>query len=109
MILEKVYVKVYGDYEVIFGGWSGEVVEDMIGGVIIIVVVNWVFRKDKFWKELVNVDGEFVFVLLVIGIGWDSYKGGFVLGYVYFIFKVMEEVGEDGKKVRLVKIRNLWG
>ncbi|KAK4644612.1 hypothetical protein QC761_306400 [Podospora bellae-mahoneyi] len=108
-ILEKAYAKVHGDYEAISGGWSGEAVEDMTGGVTTTVAANRVLRKDKLWKELVNADGEFVFALSAIGTGWDSYKGGLALGHAYSILKATEEVGEDGKKVRLVKIRNPWG
>ncbi|KAK0674419.1 putative calpain [Cercophora samala] len=108
-ILEKAYAKVHGDYEAISGGWSGEAVEDMTGGVTTTVAANRVLKKDKLWKELVNADGEFVFALSAIGTGWDSYKGGLALGHAYSILKATEEVDEEGKKVRLVKIRNPWG
>ncbi|KAK4194521.1 putative calpain [Triangularia verruculosa] len=108
-MLEKAYAKIHGDYEAISGGWSGEAVEDMTGGVTTTVAANRVLKKDKLWKELVNADGEFVFALSAIGTGWDSYKGGLALGHAYSILKATEEVDEDGKKVRLVKIRNPWG
>ncbi|KAK4171425.1 putative calpain [Triangularia setosa] len=108
-ILEKAYAKVHGDYEAISGGWSGEAVEDMTGGVTTTVASNRVLKKDKLWKELVNAEGEFVFALSAIGTGWDSYKGGLALGHAYSILRATEEVDEDGKKVRLVKIRNPWG
>lgn len=107
-LLEKAYAKVHGDYEAISGGWSGEAVEDMTGGVTSTVASNRVLRKDKLWKELANND-EFVFALSAIGTGWDSQKGGLALGHAYSILKAVEEVDEDGNKVRLVKIRNPWG
>ncbi|KAK4166203.1 cysteine proteinase [Cladorrhinum sp. PSN259] len=107
-LLEKAYAKVHGDYEAISGGWSGEAVEDMTGGVTSTVASNRVLRKDKLWKELANNE-EFVFALSAIGTGWDSQKSGLALGHAYSILKAVEEVDEDGNKVRLVKIRNPWG
>ena len=104
-ILEKAYAKVHGDYEAISGGWSGEGVEDMTGGVATTIATNRVLRKDALWRELVNSDGDFVFALSAIGTGWDWKKGGLALGHAYSILKATEEVDEDGNKVRLVQIR----
>ncbi|WQF82321.1 Putative cysteine peptidase, cysteine active, peptidase C2, calpain, catalytic [Colletotrichum destructivum] len=108
-LLEKAYAKVHGDYEAISGGWPGEAVEDMTGGVTSTIATNRVLRKDKLWKELVNSDGEFVFALAAMGTGWDWRKSGLALGHAYSILQSREEVDEDGKKVRLVQIRNPWG
>ena len=104
-LLEKAYAKIHGDYEAISGGWSGEAVEDMTGGVTTTVAANRVLKKDRLWKELVNSDNEFVFALSAIGTGWDWQKGGLALGHAYSVMKATEEVDEDGKKVRLVLIR----
>ncbi|KAK1980520.1 calpain family cysteine protease [Colletotrichum cereale] len=108
-LLEKAYAKVHGDYEAISGGWPGEAVEDMTGGVTSTIATNRVFRKDRLWKELVNADGEYVFALAAMGTGWDWRKSGLALGHAYSILQSREEVDEDGKKVRLVQIRNPWG
>ncbi|KAK1836112.1 cysteine proteinase [Podospora conica] len=113
-LLEKAYAKVHGDYESISGGFPGEAVEDMTGGVSTTVASNRVLRKDKFWKELVNADGSFVFSLSAIGTGWDvesspKTKGGLRLGHAYSVLSATEEVDEDGNKIRLVRIRNPWG
>ena len=104
-LLEKAYAKIHGDYEAISGGWSGEAVEDMTGGVTTTMATNRVLKKDKLWRELVNSNGEFVFALSAIGTGWDSQKGGLALGHAYSILKATEEVDEEGKKFRLVQIR----
>ncbi|KAL1871867.1 hypothetical protein VTK73DRAFT_1835 [Phialemonium thermophilum] len=104
-LLEKAYAKVHGDYEAISGGWSGEGVEDMTGGVTTTIATNRVLKKDKLWRELVNSDGDFVFALSAIGTGWDWKKGGLALGHAYSVLRATEEVDEEGNKVRLVKIR----
>jgi hypothetical protein len=104
-LLEKAYAKVHGDYEAISGGWSGEAVEDMTGGVTTTLASNRVLNKNKLWKELVNSDGDFVFALSAMGTGWDWQKGGLALGHAYSILRATEEVDEEGNKVRLVQIR----
>jgi hypothetical protein len=108
-LLEKAYAKVHGDYEAISGGYPGEGVEDMTGGVSTTVASNRVLRRDKLWRELVNAEGEFVFSLSAYRTGWDSTKAGLMMNHAYSILKATEEVDEDGNKVRLVQIRNPWG
>ncbi|KAK8090182.1 hypothetical protein PG997_005143 [Apiospora hydei] len=108
-LLEKAYAKTHGDYEAISGGWPGEAVEDMTGGVTTTVASNRVLSKDKLWKELVNTDSEFVFALAAMGTGWDWQKSGLALGHAYSILQCRQESGEDGNTVRLVQIRNPWG
>ncbi|KAK7952553.1 uncharacterized protein PG986_008281 [Apiospora aurea] len=108
-LLEKAYAKTHGDYEAISGGWPGEAVEDMTGGVTTSVASNRVLSKDKLWKELVNTDSEFVFALAAMGTGWDWQKSGLALGHAYSILQCRQESDEDGNTVRLVQIRNPWG
>jgi hypothetical protein len=105
-LLEKAYAKIHGDYEAISGGWSGEAVEDMTGGVTSTIPTNRVLRKDRLWREMTNTEDEFVFALSAMdggaGIGQ---KTGLALDHAYSILQSREEVSEDGKKVRLVQIR----
>ncbi|KAK8872780.1 calpain family cysteine protease [Apiospora arundinis] len=108
-LLEKAYAKTHGDYEAISGGWPGEAVEDMTGGVASTVASNRVLSKDKLWRELCNNDGEFVFALAAMGTGWDWQKSGLALGHAYSILQCRQETDEHGKVVRLVQIRNPWG
>lgn len=109
-LLEKAYAKVHGDYEALEGGSSGEGVEDMTGGVSTVVKLSSVLNKDKFWKELVNAGGDFVFACSVVGeTSGEESKGDLPTGHAYSILKATEEVDEDGNKVRLVLIRNPWG
>lgn len=104
-LLEKAYAKVHGDYEAISGGWPGEAVEDMTGGVTTTIATNRVLSKELLWKELINGEGNFVFAASAIGTGWDWTKGGLALGHAYSILRATQEVDEDGNKVRLVLIR----
>ncbi|ETS80742.1 hypothetical protein PFICI_08271 [Pestalotiopsis fici W106-1] len=108
-LLEKAYAKAHGDYEAISGGWPGEGVEDMTGGVTTTIESNRVLSKDKLWKELTCSDGDCVFALAAMSQGWDYKRSGLALGHAYSILQSREEVDEDGNKVRLVQIRNPWG
>lgn len=50
-MVEKVYVKVYGDYVLILGGFLGEGLEDFIGGVIIELFMFDILDIDDFWNN----------------------------------------------------------
>jgi hypothetical protein len=39
-LVKKLYAKVHGDYDAIQGGNSGETVEDMIGGVSVMLTIT---------------------------------------------------------------------
>ncbi|PYI24778.1 cysteine proteinase [Aspergillus violaceofuscus CBS 115571] len=108
-LLEKAYAKVHGDYEALSGGWSGEAVEDMTGGVTTTIATNKVLNKNTLWKELVNAERDFVFAASALGSGGDWTRGGLALGHAYSILRATEEEDEDGNKVRLVLVRNPWG
>lgn len=104
-LLEKAYAKAHGDYNAIAGGWSGEAVEDMTGGLTTTIATKRVLRKDKLWKELVNGDGNFVFALSALGFAAAQSASGVVLGHAYSILRATEEVDENGTNFRFVKIR----
>ncbi|KAK4171194.1 putative calpain [Triangularia setosa] len=107
-LLEKAYAKVHGDYDAIWGGWVGEGVEDLTGGVNSELALEDVLSKENLWKELANANGNFVFGLDILDRN-GSNKNGLANAHAYSLLAAVEEVGEDGKVVRLVKIRNPWG
>lgn len=109
-LLEKAYAKVHGDYEAIEGGISGEAVEDMTGGVTTNIMTNKILSKERLWKELLNVNKQFIFAASSPWLGSDSEaRRGLALSHAYSILKAVEEEDEEGNKVRLVLIRNPWG
>lgn len=105
-LLEKAFAKAHGDYNAIAGGWSGEAVEDMTGGVATTIATKKVLSKDKLWKELAFDDGDFVFAMsATAGRPGLFQNSGVAMGHAYSILRATEEVDEDGKKHRFVKIR----
>ena len=102
-LLEKAYAKVHGDYDAIDGGWSGEAVEDLTGGVTSTIVTNRVLDKDRLWREMINKN-DFVFALSAMGFAVDGVRGGLPLQHAYSILRTLEAISEDGKTaVRLVQ------
>lgn len=111
-LLEKAYAKAHGDYEAIEGGYAGQGVEDMTGGVSTTLVSNRVFNKDKLWDELPkgeDGDGEFVFALSASWAPNQDHKSGVALCHAYSILQARKEFDDQGNVHQLVKIRNPWG
>jgi len=104
--MEKAYAKVHGDFKAISGGWSGEAVEDMTGGVTTTIFTNKILSKERLWKELINEKKEFIFAASSPSLGSDSQsRRGLALSHAYSILKAVESESETGEKVRLVLIR----
>lgn len=104
---------VHGDYESISGGFSGEAVEDLTGGVTTKILTNRVLSKEKLWKELLQVGKEFLFSASspssnAFGVQSDALRG-LALSHAYSVLRAVEEEDENGKKHRLLLIRNPWG
>ncbi|MCJ1248506.1 hypothetical protein MMC30_005724 [Trapelia coarctata] len=111
-LLEKAYAKAHGDYRSIDGGFTGEAIEDLSGGVTTELFTSDILDKDKFWEEeLSKVNEEFLFGCAT-GF-FDSWKGrqshhtdrkGVVAMHAYSIMEAKEVNG-----LRLLKVRNPWG
>jgi hypothetical protein len=72
------------------------------------ILANCVLRKDRLWREMLGVEeerNEFVFALSATGDSGTSRKNGLTLGHAYSILKAVEIEDENGKRVRLVKVR----
>ncbi|RFU27447.1 hypothetical protein B7463_g8897, partial [Scytalidium lignicola] len=104
-LLEKAYAKAHGDYSAIEGGFTGEGLEDLTGGVTTEVFSTDILDKDYFWKEeLLKVNDEFLFGCAtgIFG-GWGDRKGIYE-GHAYSIMRAVEIDGQ-----RLCLLRNPWG
>ncbi|KAF1989635.1 cysteine proteinase, partial [Aulographum hederae CBS 113979] len=105
-LLEKAYAKVHGDYQAIDGGFPGEGIEDLTGGVSTYLKNEDILDRDRLWSELMCVNKDFLF-------GCGSRRGrdsdpqddeGFVRGHAYTILEA-REIGD----LKLLKVRNPWG
>ncbi|PKY03148.1 putative calpain [Aspergillus campestris IBT 28561] len=113
-LLEKAYAKAHGDYSAIEGGFVGEAIEDLTGGVTSDILSSNILDKDRFWREdLMKVNKDFLFGC---GTGlyanWldPKYKGpprdrkGISENHSYSIMEAKEIDGQ-----RLLRLRNPWG
>ncbi|QDS76058.1 hypothetical protein FKW77_005657 [Venturia effusa] len=104
-LLEKAYAKIHGDYDAIQGGDIGEGLEDMTGGVTVELSTNRILSRNRLWDELLAVNKRFLFAAVS---GQHSGRG-IASNHVYSIVRAVEEVDENGRKFRLVLVRNPWG
>jgi hypothetical protein len=103
-LLEKAYAKAHGDYSAIDGGFVGEGIEDLTGGVTSEVFATDILDKDKFWREeLLNVNKTFLFGCGQMG-GIYGERKGIQEKHAYSIMEAREIDGQ-----RLLKLRNPWG
>ncbi|KAL9019825.1 MAG: hypothetical protein Q9185_002874 [Variospora sp. 1 TL-2023] len=107
-LLEKAYAKAHGDYGSIDGGWVGEALEDLTGGVTSELFTADIFDRDEFWtNQLMKVNIQFLFGMTQMG-GRHGERKGIVEKHAYSIIQATE-LTEGPKVFRLLKIRNPWG
>ncbi|KAK3368666.1 hypothetical protein B0H63DRAFT_79367 [Podospora didyma] len=106
-LIEKAYAKAHGDYASLSGGWIGEGLEDLSGGVTTELLASDILDLDGFWEdELSRVNEEFLFGCstgLLDG-GYGD-RDGISEGHAY----VVMEARTLKNGTRLLKLRNPWG
>lgn len=113
-LLEKAYAKAHGDYSSIDGGFTGEAIEDLTGGVTTELYSTDILDKDQFWNdEILKVNDKFMFSCATGAFDkWQGSdvastsgaRGGVVRLHAYSIMDAVEMKGK-----RLLKVRNPWG
>ncbi|KAI8627354.1 cysteine proteinase [Xylariaceae sp. FL1651] len=106
-LFEKAYAKAHGDFGSLAGGWIGEGIEDLTGGVTTELLASDILDLDEFWEnEVSKVNQEFLFGCstgLLDG-GYGD-RNGIREGHAYVVMDARTlKSGE-----RLVKLRNPWG
>ncbi|CAD6573733.1 MAG: hypothetical protein ASARMPREDX12_006221 [Alectoria sarmentosa] len=113
-LLEKAFAKAHGDYSAIDGGFTGEAIEDLTGGVTTELFTTDILNKNKFWsEEIMKVNDEFLFSCSTgtfdkwqgsdIASAYDA-RENIVRMHAYSIMEAREIKGH-----RLLKVRNPWG
>ncbi|KIY01600.1 uncharacterized protein Z520_03152 [Fonsecaea multimorphosa CBS 102226] len=111
-LLEKAYAKAHGDFASIDGGFTGEAIEDLTGGVTTEIYSTDILDREAFWREeLMQVGKKFLFGCATgFYANWlDTTRAprereGISEGHAYSIMDAREINGE-----RLLKLRNPWG
>lgn len=111
-LLEKAYAKAHGDFASIDGGFTGEAIEDLTGGVTTEIYSTDILNRENFWREeLLKVGNDFLFGCATgFYANWLDTSGvprereGISEGHAYSIMDAKEINGQ-----RLLKLRNPWG
>ncbi|KAF2206309.1 hypothetical protein CERZMDRAFT_72258 [Cercospora zeae-maydis SCOH1-5] len=102
-LIEKAYAKAHGDYYAIEGGFASEGIEDLTGGVAVILNPEDIMDKDRFWREqLSRVNEKYLFG----GGSKPTGTKGFIGGHAYAVLDKYEDPDSD---LKLLKLRNPWG
>lgn len=105
-LLEKAYAKAHGDYAAIDGGFTGEAIEDLCGGVTSEIYTTDILDNERFWHEILLRVNEDHLLGCSTGYGGRGYgeRKGIIEMHAYSVMTAYEGHGE-----RLVKLRNPWG
>lgn len=104
-LLEKAFAKAHGDYAALEGGFTGEAIEDLTGGVTTEIFTTDILNKDDYWRDMLKVNRIFLFSCStgIYGIRSET-KEGIIDRHAYSIQNAVEI---DGK--RLLRLKNPWG
>lgn len=104
-LLEKAFAKAHSDFASLEGGFTGEGIEDLTGGVTTEIFTTDILDREYFWKEeLLKVNEDFLFGCSTgLFKGWGQRKG-IQEGHAYSIMKAVELDG-----LRLLLLKNPWG
>ncbi|MCJ1421172.1 calpain 2, (m II) large subunit [Xylographa parallela] len=108
-LIEKAFAKAHGDFSAVDGGWPGEGVEDLTGGVTTEIDSADILDKDQLWNEgLLRVNKEFLFGAATRGYNHsdpnEEGRQGIEDNHAYSILRAV-----NYKNNRLLLVKNPWG
>lgn len=103
MLIEKAWAKIHGSFGAIAAGDSRESFS-AITGAPVKYHKHSLYTPDKLWKVIYKADKD----KHIMSTGADTQTQGIYKGHAYTLINAYE-VTVDGKKVRLVQLRNPWG
>ncbi|KAF7253503.1 Calpain-9 [Varanus komodoensis] len=110
-LLEKAYAKLNGSYEALKGGSTIEAMEDFTGG------VGEMFELKKSPENYYEILGKALKRGSMVGCSIDISNAaeteartpyGLIKGHAYSVTGI-DEINYQGRKVKLIRIRNPWG
>ncbi|KAF5004726.1 hypothetical protein FDECE_8795 [Fusarium decemcellulare] len=106
-LIEKAYAKAHGDYSSLAGGWTGEGLEDLTGGVTTELATSDILDTDEFWhREMSKVNKDFIFGASTGYLeNGHGERDGIAEAHAYIVLEARSL--KNGQ--RLVKMRNPWG
>ncbi|CAG8774555.1 35318_t:CDS:2, partial [Racocetra persica] len=106
-LFTSAYAKVHGDYESIVGGWTGEGIEDITGGVYTLQFTADILNKERFWNDVLkHVNNNLLLGCARFESSDTDIKDlkGTISGHAYSILRTDECDG-----IKLLQVRNPWG
>ncbi|CAG8545766.1 2665_t:CDS:2 [Dentiscutata heterogama] len=100
-----------GNFQLTFaivGGWTGEGIEDITGGVYTLLFTTDILDKDKFWNDILkNVNNNLLLGCARFEFSDKDIKDlkGTISNHAYSILRTAET--DDG--IKLLQMRNPWG
>lgn len=112
-LLEKAYAKAHGDYGSLEGGWTGEGLEDLTGGVTKLLRLDGFMNTDELWRQLREDGTTALFALVTPHECSLDYR---VVGNHTYAILEAKEINEwmwppwkGWRSTRLLKLSNPWG
>lgn len=110
-LIEKAYAKLYGNYELLDGGFSSDALVDLTGGIQESFLMKD-FKQNDLWEIIINARKLNSMIASFIQPNPYEreycYPNGLVAGHAYTITKVAL-LEYRNKEVKLIRVRNPWG
>ena len=108
ILLEKAWAKINGGYSNIISGWPNDVFRAFTGFACE-ELIHRENKNDRLWGIISTVDNNYGVICASTKSDDLVVKKGLVKNHAYTLIDTEEIEDDQGKKVRLVQLRNPWG